>query len=353
MSASAIPQTLPLSERDRLDTAALDRLLADTLPDYAGALAVSRFPGGFSNPTYLLQFARAGGATGRLVLRKKPAGVLLPSAHQVDREYGILGALAGSGVPVPAPLLIRPDGNPVLGEAFYLMDHVEGRIFTDPTLPGLAPAERGAVFDAMNAALARLHRLDHRALGLSAFERPGPFLARQVERWTRQYRAAQTGEIAAMERLIAWLPRHLPEDGPLVITHGDYKLANLVIHPREPQVAAVLDWELWTIGHPLCDLAFNCLAWHLAEPPSGLVGHDLAALGIPDEASYVGAYCERVGREPPADWAFYLAFNLFKLAAILQGVYRRALDGTAASPQSLARGALAAQRAELAWQLVA
>jgi len=347
-----LPRTVPVDDRHRFDEAALAALLRDTQPDFAGELAVSQFPGGYSNPTYLLRHATRDGAQARLVLRKKPAGKLLASAHQVDREFGILRALAGSGIPVPKAVLAMPDGNPVLGQAFYLMEHVEGRIFTDPAMPGLAPAERAAIFDAMNAVLARLHGLDHRALGLAAFERPEPYVARQIERWTKQYRAAQTGDIPAMERLIEWLPRHVPADTSVTITHGDYKLANLVVHPTEPRIVAVLDWELWAIGHPLCDLGFNALAWHLAEPPAGLAALDWRSLGLMTEADYVAAYCRRTGRARIDDWNFYLAFNLFKLAAILQGVYRRALDGTAASAQSLERGALAAARAEQAWRLV-
>lgn len=351
-TSSNLPHTVPVDARHRLDEAALAGLLRDTQPDFAGGLEVTQFPGGYSNPTFLLRYATRDGAPGRLVLRKKPAGRLLPSAHQVDREFAILRALAASDVPVPRAVLAMPDGNPVLGEAFYLMAHVEGRIVTDPSMPGLAPAERAAIFDSMAEVLARLHHLDHRALGLGAWERPEPYVARQIERWTKQYRAAQTADIPAMERLIDWLPRHVPVDASVTITHGDYKLANLVVHPREPRVIAVLDWELWAIGHPLCDLGFNALAWHLAEPPAGLTAFDWRALGIPSEVDHLAAYCARTGRARIDDWPFYLAFNLFKLAAILQGVYRRALDGTAASPQSLARGALAAQRAEQAWRLV-
>ena len=347
-----LPDTVPVDARHRLDEDKLSNLLRETRPDFAGDLEVRQFPGGYSNPTYLLRYRMRDGGPGRLVLRKKPAGRLLASAHQVDREFAILRALAGTDVPVPQAVLAMPDGNPVLGEAFYLMAHVEGRIFTDPAMPGLAPAERAAIFDSMNEVLARLHRLDHRALGLGAWERPEPYVARQIERWTTQYRAAQTADIPAMERLIDWLPRHLPADTAVTITHGDYKLANLVVHPREPRVIAVLDWELWAIGHPLCDLGFNALAWHLAEPPAGLAALDWRSLGIPSESEHLAAYGRRTGRAGIDDWNFYLAFNLFKLAAILQGVYRRALDGTAASPQSLARGALAAQRAEQAWRLV-
>lgn len=326
--------TLPVAPRHRFDEAALDRLLRAQLPGYAGGLAVRQFPGGFSNPTYCLQLALDDGSERELVLRKKPAGNLMHSAHQVDREYRILSALADSAVPVPRPWLFQPDGNPVLGQAFYLMERVQGRIFQDPALPGVPAAERAAIFDSMNEVLARLHALDHRALGLQEFERPDPYIERQIERWTRQYRSAQTEEIPAMEALMQWLPRHIPVERTTTITHGDYKVNNVIVHPSEPRVVAVLDWELWTLGHPLCDLAYNCMAWHLPRPPAGMAGQDWRALGLPTEDAYVAAYCRRTGRDGIADWRFYLVFNLFKLSAILQGVYRRALDGTAASAQS-------------------
>jgi aminoglycoside phosphotransferase (APT) family kinase protein len=344
--------TVPVHERHRFDEAALDRLLRERLPDYSGSLEVRQFAGGYSNPTYLLRTSAPDGVDREYVLRKKPAGRLLASAHQVDREYRILKALEDSGLPVPRTVLFMDDGNPVLQQAFYLMDCVDGRIFHDAALPGVAPADRAAIFDAMNATLARLHALDHRALGLQAFERPEPFLARQIERWTRQYRAAQTDEIEAMERLIAWLPAHIPAFQPTTITHGDFRLGNLIIHPSRPEVAAILDWELWTLGHPLCDLAFNCMVYHIPEPPFGLRGADPRSLGLPTEDAYLEAYCRRTGLGAIDDWNFYLVFNLFKLAAIVQGVYRRALDGTGTNDEALKRRRSVRERAQIALGLI-
>jgi aminoglycoside phosphotransferase (APT) family kinase protein len=344
--------TVPVQERHRLDDGALDRLLRETLPDYGGALEVRQFAGGYSNPTYLLRTASRDGPDRECVLRKKPAGRLLASAHQVDREYRILKALESTGLPVPRTVLFMDDGNPVLQQAFYLMDCVDGRIFHDAAMPGVAPADRAAIFDAMNATLARLHGLDHRALGLQAFERPEPYLARQIERWTRQYRAAQTDEIEAMERLIAWLPSHIPDWQPTTITHGDFRLGNLIIHPTRSEVAAILDWELWTLGHPLCDLAFNAMVYHIPEPPFGLQGVDPRSLGLPTEDAYLEAYCRRAGLGAIGDWNFYLVFNLFKLAAIVQGVYRRALEGTGTNDEALKRRRSVRERAEIALGLI-
>ena len=349
---SGSPATVAVMTQHRLDEAALDRLLRDALDGYGGRLELTQFPGGYSNPTYKLRAWMRDGTPRDLVLRKKPAGKLLQSAHQVDREYRVIRALADSGVPVPRTVLFQPDGNPALEQAFFLMDYVPGRVFGDPSLPGLPKADRAAVFDSMGEVMARLHALDHRALGLAEFERPEPFIPRQIERWTKQYRAAQTHEIADMEHLAKWLPANMPKDASVTISHGDYRLGNVIVHPVEPRVVAVLDWELWTIGHPLCDLAFTCMAYHLPELPAGMAGKDWRALGIPTEAEYVAAYCRRTGRERIEDWNFYLVFNLFKLAAIVQGVYKRALDGTAASSQALERGRNVAERAAIAMRLI-
>jgi aminoglycoside phosphotransferase (APT) family kinase protein len=332
------------------DEAALSDYLRQHLPEASGPWQVAQFKGGQSNPTYLLT-----NATGRrYVLRRKPPGKLLPSAHAVDREFRVMQALARAEFPVPRVHLLCTDEQ-VIGTAFYVMDHVDGRIFWDPLLPGMAPEERAAVFDAMNRTIAALHRIDPAAVGLADYGKPGAYIARQVARWTQQYRASETEPIAAMDRLIDWLPAHIPAGEETAIVHGDFRLDNLVFHPREPRVVAVLDWELSTLGHPFADFAYHCMAWRL-EPGQfrGLLGGDLPALGIPGEAAYVARYCERTGRAPiaAADWEFYMAFNLFRLAAILQGVLARALQGNASSAQALDAGRRARPLAKAAWAQV-
>jgi aminoglycoside phosphotransferase (APT) family kinase protein len=273
------------------------------------------------------------------------------SAHQVDREFRVISALAKTDVPVaPTHLLCTDDS--IIGQMFYLMDCVEGRILIDPAMPDLTPAERGAIFDSMNDVLARLHRVDPVAVGLGDYGRTGQYVARQVARWSRQYAELKTEEIPAMEKLSAWLPAHIPADDPTTIVHGDYRLGNLIIHPSEPRIVAVLDWELSTLGHPLADLAYNCIGYHLAEPPHGFARVDFAASGHPTEAEYVAAYCRRTGRASVPHFNFYLAFSLFRLAAIAQGVYRRGLAGNSANPDSIKMSSSARERADLAWSLV-
>lgn len=329
------PGTGPVPERHRFDEEALGTWLSAHLPGYAGPLSVTQFAGGQSNPTFHLATA-----SGEYVLRKKPPGALLPSAHAVDREYRVLRALAGSGVPVPAARAWCAD-EAIVGTPFYVMDYLPGRIFTDPLLPGQAPAERAALYDAMNDALARLHAFDWRSGGLQDYGRPEHYVARQLGRWARQYEASRTDEIPEMEALYAWLVAHVPDDEQAAIAHGDFRIGNLIFHPDEPRVAAILDWELSTIGHPLCDLAFNCMTYHLpaGHPVSaGFVGADLGALAIPSEESYLEAYARRTGRDPRPRWGFYMAFSLFRTAAIQQGVYARALQAPAGSPSALAFG---------------
>jgi aminoglycoside phosphotransferase (APT) family kinase protein len=235
---------------------------------------------------------------------------------------------------------------------FYVMDHVPGRIFTDATLPGLSPAERARIFDSMNEVLAKLHSCDVASLGLADYGAPGDYIARQIARWTKQYEAAKTEDIPAMDRLAPWLAAHVPKEDPVSIVHGDYRLGNLIIHPSEPRVVAVLDWELSTIGHPLCDLAYNCLGYHFSDPPHGFAEVDFVHGGHPRESDYVAAYCARTGRSKIDNWNFYLAFSLFRLAAIAQGVYKRHLDGTAASTHTIRSSGAARVRSELAWRLV-
>jgi aminoglycoside phosphotransferase (APT) family kinase protein len=347
--------TRPVAESHRFDVAALERHLATHLPGYEGPLAVEQFKGGQSNPTYkLVTPAQA------YVMRSKPgpAARLLPSAHAIEREYRVMSALAGSEVPVARMLLLCEDES-IIGRAFYLMEHVEGRVLWDQALPGLAPAQRGAVYDEMNRVIAALHRVDAARAGLGDFGKPGNYFERQIGRWSRQYQASITEPIEAMDRLIEWLPAHLPasarHESQVTIVHGDFRLDNLIFHPAEPRILAVLDWELSTLGHPLADFSYHCMAWHISPGMfRGIGGLDLPSLGIPDERAYVTRYCERTGRGDPAalfvDWDFYLAYNLFRMAAILQGIARRVVDGIASSAQARATGAAARPLAELAWQ---
>ena len=315
--------------------------MAANVAGFRGPLAAERFTGGQSNPTFRLTTPDRS-----YVLRRKPMGALLKSAHAVDREYRVMTALHGTGFPVPRThALCLDDG--VIGSAFFVMDHVEGRLFWDPTLPALPRAERFAVYDAMNAALARLHQVDFAALGLADFGRPGNYFARQIDRWTKQYRASETTPIDAMDRLIEWLPAHIPPGDETAIVHGDFRLDNIIFHPSEPRVLAVIDWELSTLGHPLGDFAYHLMSWRL-DPATfrGLMGSDPAALGIPDEAAYVAAYCARTGRAGIAHLDYYLAYNMFRLAAILQGIAKRALDGTASGRDAPETGARARRVAE-------
>jgi aminoglycoside phosphotransferase (APT) family kinase protein len=328
----------------------LDRLeawLRDHVEGFRGLLAAERFAGGQSNPTYRLV-----AASGHYVLRRKPPGPLLPSAHAVDREFRVMRALAATAVPVPQVLALCEE-DAVIGSAFYVMEFLDGRIFWDQRLPEVAdPAERAAVFQSMNAAIAALHSIGYEGLGLGDFGRPGNYMARQIGRWSRQYRASETETIGAMDRLIEWLPQHLPPEGAPAIVHGDYRMDNLIFHRTEPRVIGVLDWELSTIGDPLADFAYHAMSWRVTpELFRGLAGIDFAALGIPDEAAYVALYCARTGRTAIADWEFYIVYSLFRIAAILQGIAKRAIDGTAAAADAAAQGRLARPLAEQAWAL--
>ena len=317
----------------RFDEARLAAWMTANVDGYQGPLRVQQFQGGASNPTFLL----TAGDGHLYVLRKKPPGQLLSSAHQVDREYRVMKALSGH-IPVPVMRALCEDPE-VIGATFYVMDYLEGRIFRDATLPGLEPAERAAIYDDLNATLAKLHGVDFEAVGLGDYGRPGNYFERQVARWTRQYRDAQTEEIPAMEALIAELPGRIPADQSVTIAHGDYRLENVMYHPTEPRIIAVLDWELSTIGHPLADIAYNGFIWRSHSPGWGsLDGVDFAASGIPTEEAYVAAYCRRTGREAIADWPFYMAFGIFRLASISQGVYRRILGGNASTEREAING---------------
>ncbi len=336
--------TKPVEERHRIDVASLERFLGMKIGD------VEQFKGGQSNPTY--RFSAADGR--RYVLRRKPPGKLLPSAHAVDREYRVIKALHAAGFPVARPHALCEDES-VIGTAFYVMDYVDGRVLWDQGLPGMTKAERFAIWDELNAVIARLHLLDYRALGLEGFGKPGNYIERQIGRWTKQYRASETERVAAMDNLIDWLPQNIPPETGTPVVHGDYRLDNLVFHPSEPRILAVLDWELSTLGDPLADFAYHCMSWHI--PPGqfrGIAGLDLASLGIPTESAYVKQYCERTGRGEidPSHWDFYLAYNLFRIAAILQGILKRVVDGTAASAHARDAGSRARPMAELGWQQV-
>src|SRR6266852_4146057 len=324
----------------------LDAWLRDHVEGYRGPLAAERFTGGQSNPTYKLE-----AASGLYVLRRKPPGPLLPSAHAVDREFRVMRALDATPVPVPRVHALCEDDS-VIGSAFYVMQFLDGRIFWEQHLPEVAPSERAAMFDSMNAVIAALHSVDYEAVGLGDFGRPGNYMARQIARWSRQYRASETERIAAMNALIDWLPQRLPAESAPAIVHGDYRMDNLVFHKSEPRVIGILDWELSTIGDPLADFAYHAMSWRVTpELFRGLAGIDFARLGIPTEEEYVATYCQRTGRGLIADWDFYIVYSLFRLAAILQGIAKRAINGTAVSDEAVELGRLARPVGEQAWDL--
>ena len=320
-----------MSDPNALDETALAPYLEQHVAGFRGLQAIRKFDSGQSNPTYLME-----AASGRYVLRAKPPGELLKSAHQVDREYRVLSALKGTDVPVPEMLHLSGEDSPI-GRMFYVMAFVEGRIFWDPALSDLSSnQDRAAVSDAMNKVLAALHDVDIDAVGLADFGKPGNYFERQLSRWGGQYRASETETVADMDRLIAWLEENLvPEDGHVSLVHGDYRLDNMIFAADRPQVIAVLDWELSTLGHPFADISYQCMQWRLPNDSGfrGLGGINRAALGLPSEAEYVAQYCERRGLPGIDNWTFYLAFSFFRLAAICQGVYKRSLDGNASNPQ--------------------
>ena len=330
------------------DQARLSDWLRANVAGFRGGACLQPLAGGQSNPTY-----RVDAGEHRWVLRRKPPGVLLASAHAVDREYRVMAALAGTDVPVPRVHALCEDPA-VIGSTFVVMDLVEGRVFVDPSLPGMAPSERDAIYAAMARTLAAIHCVDVAAVGLSGHGKPQNYLTRQIERWTRQYRASETERIEAMERLIEWLPAHLPpglDDEPGTLVHGDYRLDNLIFHPTEPRVLAVIDWELSTLGHPLADLAYHLMAWRVTPDEfRGLKGHDLSALGIPDEAAHVGHYLAAGGRAPGAHLDVLMAFNMFRMAAILQGILARSLQGNAAAADARTTGERARRMAEAGWR---
>jgi aminoglycoside phosphotransferase (APT) family kinase protein len=333
------------------DVGRLEAYLREHIDGLTGPLHLERFPGGQSNPTF-----KVTSPVGSYVMRCKPGpkARLLPSAHAIEREYRVQAALAGSEVPVPRMYCLCEDET-VIGRAFYVMELVAGRIFWEPGLPGSSRAERAATYSEMSRVLAALHCVDYTAAGLADYGKPGNYFARQIDRWTRQYRASETERIEAMDRLIDWLPTHLPAESepPTRIVHGDFRLDNLIFHPSEPRVLAVIDWELSTLGHPLADFGYHIMSWYIppAEISHGMAGLDLGALGIPSAREHWASYLQRTGLQMRADPRFYLVYNLFRSAGILQGIAKRAQEGTAASARALEVAKSTRPLAELAWQL--
>ncbi|MBI4774276.1 MAG: phosphotransferase [Deltaproteobacteria bacterium] len=343
----AFSGVMPPKEGLEIDSKALDRYLSAYVHGYAGPAEVVQFRGGQSNPTYRIDTPRK-----RYVLRRKPPGKLLQSAHAVDREYRVITALAETDVPVPRTYLLCEDPE-VIGTPFFVMDCMEGRIFWDSALPGLEPKERREIYLFMNKTIASLHNVDFEALGLSDYGKPGNYIARQAARWTKQYRASETEEIPEMNRLIEWLPQHIPESDETSIVHGDFRIDNLVFHPKEPRIIAILDWELSTLGDPRADFSYHGMIYQMPRDIfNGIAGIDLRSLGIPEEEEYISAYCRRTGRQTIENWRYYHAYNMFRLAAILQGIVKRHIDGTAASKQAEEMGRMARPLAELGWSQV-
>jgi aminoglycoside phosphotransferase (APT) family kinase protein len=353
--------TRPVSDQHAFDTAALTAWLARHLPGFEGPLSAEMFKGGQSNPTYKLVTPQRS-----YVMRAKPGPVakLLPSAHAIEREFAVMSGLAGTGVPVPRMFCLCEDES-VIGRAFYVMEFMQGRVLWDQALPDLPRTQRGEIYDEMNRVISALHTVDFKARGLAGYGKPGNYFERQIGRWSKQYKASADGAgpmsqpIPAMEKLVEWLPAHIPpaarDESKVSIVHGDYRLDNLMFHAQEPRVVAVLDWELSTLGHPLADFSYHCMSWHIPHGSfRGIGGLDLAALGIPSEDEYIRRYCDRTGlstvADLKADWNFYMAYNLFRIAAILQGIAKRVETGTASSAQAAASGASARPMAELAWR---
>jgi aminoglycoside phosphotransferase (APT) family kinase protein len=341
-------EATPVLEQHRFDESRLEQYLRKHLPEFTSPLTVAQTQGGMSNPTFIL----TDGGGKRYVMRKKPPGKLLPSAHAVDREFQAISALGPTDVPVAKARVLCQDPT-VVGTDFYIMDFVEGRVFRSQTLPDLVPTERRKIYEAMVDTLATLHQVDFRAVGLDAYGRVGGYLTRQVQRWSQQYEASKTDDLQAMDHLITWLPDHIPADSETTIAHGDYRLENLIFHPTEPRILAVIDWELGTLGAPLSDLAYNCLPYYVADPTRGdMTSLNYASYGIPSEKEYVARYCAQTGRKEIAHWNFYVVLSLFRLAAISQGVYKRGLEGNAASPEAVLRRDRCRVLAETGWALV-
>lgn len=346
--------TKPVSDTHAFDVSALEVWMSTQVAGFAGPITVEMFKGGQSNPTYKLVTPGCS-----YVMRSKPGPVakLLPSAHAIEREFKVMQGLAGTDVPVPHMYALCEDES-IIGRAFYIMEFKAGRVLWDQSLPGMTPQQRGAIYDEMNRVMAALHTVDVTRQGLADYGKPGNYFERQIGRWSKQYVASVTQPIDEMDKLMAWLPMNMPasakDDSKVSIVHGDYRMDNLMFATDAPQVVAVLDWELSTLGHPLADFSYHCMAWHIpASLGRGIGGLDIAALGIPSEAEYMRRYCERTGLATPqqlqADWNFYLAYNMFRIAAILQGIAKRVEAGTASSAQAKAAGDTARPMAQLAW----
>ena len=342
--------TKAVADAQKFDAGALADFLKRHVDGFKGNLSVAQFKGGQSNPTFKIT---AGGAN--YVLRSKPApkAKLLPSAHAIEREYRVQDALHKTGFPVARMVALCEDEN-VIGRAFYIMEMVEGRVLWDQSLPDVPLAQRREIYEEMNRVIARLHTIDYAAIGLETYGKPGNYFMRQIERWTKQYRLAETESIPAMDRLIDWLPHNIPPGDETSIVHGDFRLDNMIFDPVQPKIRAVLDWELSTLGHPMADFSYHCMSWHIAPGQfRGIGGLDLEALNIPDEAEYITLYAKNIGK--PVDtrhWRFYMAYNMFRMAGILQGIMKRYVDGTAASQQALDAGKRARPMAEMGWAQV-
>ncbi len=335
-------------EQHIFDEAKLEAYLTSYVAGYCPGLKVEQFQGGMSNPTFLL----TDGAGIRYVLRKKPPGKLLPSAHAVDREYKVIAALDGTGVPVAKAYALCEDDD-VIGQAFYVMEHVEGRVIRDFSLSDLSPGERAAHYDEMCRTLAKLHAVDWRAVGLESYGREGGYCARQISRWSKQYEASKTDDLPKMEKVLDWLNENMPFSEETTIVHGDFRMENTIYHASEPKILAIIDWELGTLGDPLSDLAYNCLNYHYSDAArADITKIDFESYGIPTEEAYVARYCELTGRDSIPDWTFYLVLSLYRLAAIVQGVYKRGLDGNASSPEAIKRKDGCRNLSDVAWRLL-
>jgi aminoglycoside phosphotransferase (APT) family kinase protein len=340
--------TKPVAERQKVDLGALSDYMHKHVDGFTGDLQIEQFKGGQSNPTFMLT-----AGSQRYVLRTKPAPAakLRPSAHAIEREFRVMDALSKAGFPAARQYALCED-EAVIGRAFYIMEFMDGRVLWDQSMPNMSNTERAAHYDEMNRVIAQLHTIDYKAIGLETYGKPGNYFGRQIDRWTRQYKASETEHIPAMEHLIEWLPQHIPAGEQTTIVHGDYRLDNMIFHPTEPRILAVLDWELSTLGHPLADFSYHCMSWHIVPGLfRGIAGLDLKSLGIPTEEDYLAKYSERTGIAiHKEDFRFYLAYNMFRMAGILQGIMKRYQDGTAASEQALKNGQAARPMAEMGWE---